>query len=100
MYLQVTEQIIPTSKQNGELFQLLRTSTLQKLISSRKLVKVREEKMQNPSIGKEDLYMIRHKLKFAKFYTANGHTIFVDRFKKLLQSEQNLQQVPIYSHVV
>ena len=51
--------------------------------------------MANPSQGKEDPYMRRNKIKFAKFYAkqnSEGVVIFVDRFKKLLSSEQNWQQ--------
>ena len=47
--------------------------------------------MPNPTEGKEDPYMRRNKIKFAKFYTIKGVVIFVDRFKKLLSSEQNWQ---------
>ena len=71
---------------------LLKTRSLKKLISFKKLIKLRDEKMTNPSQGKEDPYMRRNKIKFAKFYTLKGVVIFVDRFKKLLSSEQNWQK--------
>lgn len=75
-----------------ELLKLLKTSSLKKLIASKKLIKLREEKMANPSQGKEDPYMRRNKIKFAKFYTLKGVVIFVDRFKKLLSSENTWQK--------
>ena len=78
--------------QNKELLKLLKTSTLKKLIAFKKLVKVREDKMPNPVHGKEDPFMLRNKIKFAKFYVDKGVVIFVDRFKKLLSSEQKWQQ--------
>jgi len=86
------EKIIPTSEKNMELYNLLKTNSLKKLIAFKRLVKVRDDKMPNPVQGKEDPYMMRHKIKFAKFYAERGVVIFVDRFKKLLSSEQSWQQ--------